>query len=101
VFVEAAQALAKRVQDEMPDEAPCIKLERMFEYAFGRDKTSAERNRLLKTFGELRSLARSDPAAAAKLVGNYKPAKSQSDEAAAWVGVARVLLNLDEFVTRD
>jgi len=101
VFVEAAQALAKRVQDEAPDEAPCFKLERMFIIAFGRDHTGEERKKLLRAFNDFRTLAKSDPAAATKLVGNHKPAKSSPDEAAAWVGVARILLNLDEFVTRE
>ena len=101
VFVEAAQALAKRVQDELPDEAPCIQLERMFELAFGREKSVAERNRLLKLFTEFQRLARADPKEAEKLVGGFKPAKATIADAAAWVCVARTLLNLDEFVTRD
>ena len=101
VFVEAAQALAKRVQDELPDEAPRIQLERMFELAFGREKTNAERNRLLKLFNEFRQLASAEPKEAVKLVGAFKPTKANIADAAAWVGVARALMNLDEFVTRD
>jgi len=101
VFVEAAQALAKRVQDELPDQAPFIKLQRMFELAFGREKTLDERNQLLKLFDEFQRLAKDDPKEAAKLVGAFKPAQATITDAAAWVCIARTLLNLDEFVTRD
>jgi mono/diheme cytochrome c family protein len=101
VFVEAAQALAKRVQDEMPNEAPSFRLDRMMEYAFGREPTDDERKKLLRLYDEFRSLAASSPAEAAKLPGDHRPARSRPNEAAAWVGVARTLLNLDEFVTRE
>jgi hypothetical protein len=101
VFVEAAQALAKRVQDEVPDEPPCVKLERMMEHAFGREATSDERMKLLKLYNEFRTLAAASLTEAAKLTGAHRPAKAQPEEAAAWVGVARAMLNLDEFVTRE
>jgi hypothetical protein len=101
VFVEAAQALAKRVQDEVPDEAACVKLDRMMEHAFGREVTSEERKKLLKLYNEFRTLAAASPTECAKLIGAHKPANARPDEAAAWVGVARALLNLDEYVTRE
>ena len=44
---------------------------------------------------------RIEPKEAEKLVGAFKPAKAKAADAAAWVGVARAILNLDEFVTRD
>jgi hypothetical protein len=101
VFVEAAQALAKRVQDELPDEPPCVRLERMIAHAFGREATPAERTQLLKLYNELRLLAQASPAGALKLPGEHRPANARPDDAAAWVGMARTLLNLDEFVTRE
>jgi len=55
----------------------------------------------LKLFNEFRQLASAEPKEAEKLVGAFKPAKAKAADAAAWVGVARALLNLDEFVTRD
>jgi hypothetical protein len=101
VFVEAAQALAKRAQDELPEDPPHLKLNRMMEYAFGRKPTTAERDRLLKHFTQLRDLAQANPQEAARLPGQHKPLKGSPDEAAAWLGLARTLLNLDEFVTRE
>jgi hypothetical protein len=101
VFVEAAQALAKRVQDAEQSGSPVMKVERMMRLALGREATSAERERLLEHYAELRALAAADPVGAAKLVGPHMPANADALDAAAWVGVARTVLNLDEFVTRD
>jgi hypothetical protein len=42
-----------------------------------------------------------NPADASKLAGPGWPAETRPEEAAAWVMVARTLLNLDEFMTRE
>ena len=39
--------------------------------------------------------------AVARLVGAYETPGVAKAEAAAWVGLARTLLNLDEFLTRE
>ena len=57
--------------------------------------------RLTRLFERTAALARSKPAEAAKLVGKTKPDGTDPAEAAAWVALARALLNLDEFVTRE
>jgi hypothetical protein len=101
VFVEAAQALATRVQSEFAGGPAGLKLDEMMRLSLGRAPTSPERSRLLEHFADLRLLAAANPAEAAKLIGNDRPAGTTVDEAAAWVGVARTILNLDEFVTRD
>jgi hypothetical protein len=97
VFVEAAQALAQRVQLE--------KKEGRMEYAvrvcLGREPASEELKRLSKLFGDLKTLAEKDAAGAEKLVGRYRPEGEPLADAAAWVGVCRAILNLDEFVTRE
>jgi hypothetical protein len=41
------------------------------------------------------------PEVAAKLAGPVKVADINLAEMAAWVALARVLLNLDEFITRE
>jgi hypothetical protein len=97
VFVEAAQALAKQALTERKDNAG----EYAFQLCLGRDWTKAEEKRVIKLFAELQALAKKDPAAAAKLVGKHAPAGVPPEDAAAWVGVCRALLNLDEFVTRE
>ena len=37
----------------------------------------------------------------ARLVGRHMPGNTTPDEAAAWVAALRVVLNLDEFITRE
>jgi hypothetical protein len=77
VFFEAAQALALRLNE--------VGLERGFALALGRAPSAKEKDRLSTLV---------DEAAPATLM----PA---SPAAAKWVNVARVLLNLDEFMTRE
>ena len=59
------------------------------------------RRELTRLFEDLHAACRSNPEAAAKLLGKTKPATGDVAEAAAWVALARTLLNLDEFVTRE
>ena len=101
VFVECAQALARRVLTEKGDEPDCERVEHAFRLCLGREPTGEEVRRLLKLFREFKKLAAADPAGAAKLPGAYKPEGVPPAEAAAWVALARTILNLDEFVTRE
>jgi hypothetical protein len=57
--------------------------------------------RLERLFQELLSTARANPAEAAKLLGPHRLRDIDPTEAAAWVALARTLMNLDEFVTRE
>jgi hypothetical protein len=101
VFVECAQALAKRVLTEKQDEPDCERVEHCFRLCLGREPTDAETRRLLRVFREFKKLAAANPAEAAKLPGSHKPDGVPPAEAAAWVALARTILNLDEFVTRE
>ena len=97
VFVEAAQALARRVLSEKTGDPE--RLSHALRLCVGRTPTAAEGERLAKLLATFREL--SATADAAKLVGDHKPAGVELKEAAAWVALARTLLNLDEFVTRE
>ena len=101
VFVEAAQALAKRVLTEANDEADGGRVEHCVRLCLGREPTGEETCRLLKLLREFKTLAAANPTEAAKLVGAYTPAGIAPADAAAWVALARTVLNLDEFVTRE
>ena len=101
VFVECAQALAERVLTDADDKMDCGKIGHAFRLCLGRDPTDTEARRLEDLLGDFRKLTAADPAGAAKLLGPYKPAGVEASEAAAWVALARTLLNLDEFVTRE
>jgi hypothetical protein len=66
-----------------------------------RDPSPSEAVRLSRLYDELAAMCRANPEAAAKLIGPAKPAGADSAETAAWVAVARAIMNLDEFVTRE
>jgi hypothetical protein len=101
VFVEAAQALGKRVLSEQKDATEAERITRAFRLCLGRAPLPAEAERLAKLLAQFRKLAATDPAGAAKLLGAHKPAWVPAPEAAAWVALARTIMNLDEFVTRE
>jgi hypothetical protein len=99
VFVEAAQSFALRFVEESPS-APAARLERAFLLALGRKPSPREQERLLKFFGEQKSRFASDAKAVEALVP-FVPGKMDPAEMAAWTAAGRVLLNLDEFITRE
>jgi mono/diheme cytochrome c family protein len=99
VFVEAAQAFGKRVLTEAKG-SDAERVAHAAQLALGRPPTPSERDRLLRLLADVRPLAAADPVAAARLVGPHRPDGVPAAEAAAWVVLARTLLNLDEFVTR-
>jgi hypothetical protein len=73
VFYEAAQALARRVEEQAPGNSFNDRLAYAFELCLGRKPTAREKDRLATYF------------------------EQQQD----WTGISRVLLNLDEFITRE
>ena len=75
VFYEAAQALAYRVTTEGPADVNG-RIDTAFELALGRKASERERTRLKKYMDE-------------------QPA------ATAWTGLARIVLNTDEFIVRE
>ncbi len=78
VFVELAELLGKRIEKEGPaDDAGRITF--AFKLCFSRPPTTAETTRLKA----------------------YLEAKRKTNPKTAWAAVARVLLNLDEFIVRE
>lgn len=91
VFFEAAQAFALRLaRESKPDE----RLDYAFELALARKPTARERERMQK-FLDQQATEFSTHQDHAKELLPLAPAN------AAWVSAARVLLNLDEFITRE
>ncbi|GMU20815.1 MAG: hypothetical protein AMXMBFR13_09110 [Phycisphaerae bacterium] len=90
-------------QGKLPDLTDRIDL--LFHTCLARDPNSRERNRLIQLWHELEALCRSDPAAASRIAGapqpQTRPAGDAPTESAPWVLVARTIMNLDEFVTRE
>ena len=107
VFFEAAQGLAFRVMREAPPSGvPSVpggfrdKLNYAFLVTLGRQPSAHEAERLGTYFDEtLRNLA-GNPQTVSALFPNLIEGVPQTD-VAAWVELSRVLLNLDEFLTRE
>src|SRR5262249_37943874 len=106
VFVECAQALGRRIVSDVQSGGASGELTRErvrhgLRLCVGREPTPAEQERLGRLYNDLLRACQEKPEAAAKLIGAQKPDGVEAPEAAAWVALARALLNLDEFVTRE
>ncbi len=99
-FVEASQALAKRLVSRAANN-DVDRLQHGFNLTVARDPAPHEVESFSKLLETSRSwyATRSDDAK--KLVGGYQPEGVSPAEAAAWVVAARVMLNMDEFLTRE
>ena len=83
VFFEAAQALAERIERQGSGDFRA-RLEFAYRLCLNRAPTENETTRLAAYFDTQSGIRRKDPAAIAP-----------------WVGISRILLNLDEFITRE
>ncbi len=100
VFVEAAQALALRVLRESPaDEGKRLRL--LFEWTLNRPPRAEEMKRLNSFYAGQKTRVQKRGARALKILGDIAGAASDQKEAATLVAVARVLMNLDEFINRE
>jgi hypothetical protein len=102
-FVEAARVFAQKLLQEGPTDLEG-RITVAFRSAVARTPNAAEKEVLMRENRRLHARYQADPKAAAELVkaGRY-PAAEKLDvvEHAAWMGLANVLLNLDETVTRE
>ena len=99
-FLEFAQGLAQRVLKSGPagDEA---RLQYAFRLCFAREPAGPERERLAKLLAQQKTEFGANLKAAEELTPPLLPVKTNVQEFAAWTAVARVLLNLDEYITRE
>src|SRR5262249_3944294 len=101
VFVECAQALGRRIVAESPRQDPEARIAYAFRLGLARGPTEAEAAELGRLYQTLLRQCRSDPEAAARLAGSGKPPGVDGPGAGAGVALARTILNLAEFVTRE
>jgi hypothetical protein len=99
VFFEAAQGLAFRLMRESSG-AFRDRLDYAFQIAVGRKASAREAERLGKYFDDTLRRMQGKPETVAALFPN-RIAGAPQNETAAWVELSRVLLNLDEFITRE
>jgi mono/diheme cytochrome c family protein len=102
-YLELARGLAERVLREGPA-GDAARLQFAFRLCLAREARTAERTRLIEFLAKQREEFRAAPADAVALLtaagANLAPGEDAA-EPAAWTAVARVLLNLDEFITRE
>jgi hypothetical protein len=102
VFVEAAQALALRVIREAPPDTS-KRLQHLFRLTLNRPPRADELQRLSAFHAEQKARVQSGGAEALGALGIIATSTppAESVEAATFVALARVLMNLDEFINRD
>jgi mono/diheme cytochrome c family protein len=99
VFFEAAQGLAFRlVREAPPGFRP--RLNYAFEITLNRKPRPTEIERLAKYYDQELGQIQNSPKTIHALFPNQFEGVPQT-EAAAWVGLSRVILNLDEFINRE
>jgi hypothetical protein len=98
-FVEYAQGLAARVLGE--EQGDAARLDHAFRLCLARAPQPEERAVLTRVLARQRAAFAAAPEGAKALLPATLPEGVRPDEFAAWVAVARVLMNLDEFITRE
>ena len=100
VFFEAAQFLALRILKKLPAASFDDRLDYGFQLCLGRPPSADESNVMLSYLTRQKTILENEPESVTELLPEDLDGADQI-EAAAWVGLSRVLLNLDEFLTRE
>jgi hypothetical protein len=100
VHVDSARAFSRRVLTEARP-ADHERIDDAFRFCLSRLPTDAERKKLRELLATSRDWYAEHEADAEALVGGFRPAEVELREAAAWVATLGVILNLDEFLTRE
>ena len=99
VFFEAAQALAVRLlQEKSGDDGE--RVDYAYRLCLGRDPRPEERERMAQYLKQRKDLLEQKPESIEKIFPLKSLEGVDPAEAAIWIGVSRVLLNLEEFITR-
>lgn len=101
VFAEAARGVAMRLLQTMPASAPIeARVREAFALALSRPPNEVEQQALVEYLHQQQRIFERNPDAAIKWFP-IEMAGFTRAETAAWVGATSVLLNLDEFITRE
>ena len=107
VFTECAQHLGRRVMQDVPavdDAAELLRqrIDYLFVVCLARHPKRTEFHAVETYYQQQVSQAEQDEELAKQIVGDQPRAKTDSiAEAAGWVALSRVMLNLDEFITKE
>lgn len=100
VFVEASQALAVRTLREAPGTSFADRIKYAYLVSLARQPSALEQERLLGLFVRQKKILANDPKAS-ETIFPYNFEGIDRSEGAAWVTVSSVLLNVDEFITKE
>ena len=99
-FVEFAQGLAKRVLTDGPTD-DSSRLRQLFRLCLAREPGPSELQRLSDLLTQQRQSFTEQPEQAQQLTSPEFAVDVPATEFASWTSLARVLINLDEFITRE
>ncbi len=98
-MIEMAQAFGRRILSLADNDSD--RLQQAFRICFARPASDFEQQRLNRYLQQQREQYAATLEEAERLAGGPQPAGISATEVAAWTAVARVLINLDEFITRE
>jgi hypothetical protein len=99
-MIEIARALALRLLGESHGDDRA-RVRQAFRYCLARPPADREMKRLLEFVDQQRKAFVDEEPAATLLAGDATPPGVPPAEVAAWTAVSRVVMNLDEFITRE
>lgn len=99
-FADAAKGLAVRVLKESPA-GDAAGLDRLLVISLSRHGSSGELASLQGLLDDSRHWYRAHPEEASKFTAGFEVSSISPEELAAWAATARIVLNLDEFITRE
>ena len=100
VFFECAQAFGARIVREGGKDSD-DRLRYAFRLCLCREPGAEELKSLQALFRRLRKFCEANPEGAKKMLGKFSVDGISAGELASWVSLSRVLLNLDEFISRS
>jgi hypothetical protein len=100
LFVEAFRSLGLRLL-RVPKQTVGERIDDLFLACLGRRPSPEERRVVADLFESLRRHYRAAPEAASVLVGAAQGITAPREDIAAWIGVSRVMMNMDTFTSRE
>lgn len=101
VFLEAAQSWSAKLLQALPDATDDLRMDHTFQSALGREPSVEEKAQLIQMLQEARDWFQGHDKEAVEFLGPYASNEMNPSEQAAWMTLLRLILNLDEFFTRE
>lgn len=101
VFLESAQSWSLELLQALPNATDTIRLNHAFKLALSREPSPEEKAQLIPMLGDARGVFELHEEQALQYLGTYGSKEITPGEQAAWMSVLRLILNLDEFFTRE